>query len=144
MWVKPQGGWATSDTDNAELQGTDVGYSDDFGWSVAVDGSTVVVGSPQQDSYEVGAAYIFVEPQGGWTDMKQTAELTPLTFPDQGDFGHLVVISGNVILGGAPFNTVQHLQQGAVFASARQTRESGKHCAPFPVSCPCTTLAFDS
>lgn len=119
VWVKPQSGWVTSDSPNAELQGTDVGYSDNFGWSVAIDGSTVVVGSPQQDSFEVGAAYVFVEPQGGWTDMTQTAELTPLIFPDQGDFGQSVAISGNVILGGAPFNTVQHLGQGATFVFSK-------------------------
>jgi hypothetical protein len=116
VWIKPKSGWATTSMYTGELQGTDVGYSDNFGWSAAIDGMTIVVGSPQQDSYEVGAAYVFVEPHGGWHDMTQTAKLTPLTFPDQGDFGQSVAVSKNTILGGAPFATVSHVGQGAAFA----------------------------
>jgi hypothetical protein len=42
-----------------------------FGSSVAISGNTIVV-----SGYGNGAAFVFVEPAGGWTDMTQTAELT--------------------------------------------------------------------
>ena len=116
VWVKPKQGWITTDGYTAKLKGTDVRNSDNFGWSVAIDGATIVVGSPQQDDREVGAAYVYVEPKTGWHDMTQTAELTPLTFPEQGDFGQSVAISKNTIIGGAPFATVSHLGQGATFS----------------------------
>lgn len=114
VYVEPPPGWTTAANPNAQLAGTSVGASDDFGYSVAVDGNTIVIGSPQIDSYEVGAVYVFVKPTSGWKSMRQTAELYPL-FTEQGDFGQSVAISESEIFIGAPFTTVQHAQQGAAY-----------------------------
>jgi hypothetical protein len=64
-------------------------------------GNTIVVGSPQYYSYQVGAAYVYVEPASGWTSMTQTAELYPL-FYLTGNFGAAMAISGDTICIGAP------------------------------------------
>jgi hypothetical protein len=114
VYVEPDTGWVTTDNYNAELTGTEVGVNDDFGWSIAIDGNTVVVGSPQHDSYQVGAAYVYVEPTGGWRNMTETAELYPL-FTQLGEFGTSVAINGNVIFIGAPFLEVTG-GRGAAYA----------------------------
>jgi hypothetical protein len=101
IYVEPSGGWKTTDGFNAELTGTYVGTNDQFGYSVAISGSTIVVGSPQYYSYQVGAAYVYVEPASGWTSMTQTAELYPL-FYLTGNFGAAMAISGDTICIGAP------------------------------------------
>jgi hypothetical protein len=105
VYVEPAGGWVTTANYNAELTGTQVGSADDFGYSVAIDGNTVLVGSPQDDSFGVGAAYVYVEPQGGWFNMTETAELYPL-FTVQGWFGQSVAMSGNSVFIGAPYTEV--------------------------------------
>ena len=112
VYVEPTAGWATTDAYNGELTGTEVQPGDFFAESVSVDGSTVLVGSPQTYSFSVGAAYVYVEPSGGWTSMTQTAELYPL-FTIEGNFGQSVSISGNNVLIGAPLTTVSHSDQGA-------------------------------
>jgi len=116
VFVEPAGGWGTTDNYNAELTGIDVVAGDLFGISVAVDGNTVVVGSPQQDTYGVGAAYVYVEPQGGWFSMTETAELYPL-FTVQGWFGQSVAIKGNAVFIGAPYTTAGGVfGRGAAYA----------------------------
>jgi hypothetical protein len=114
VFVEPADGWTTTSNFNAALTGIGVGADDGFGYAVAVAGDTVVVGSPQLWDYEVGAAYVYVEPPGGWIDMVQTAELYPL-FTVQGDFGQSVAISGKVVFIGAPFTWLQHGAQGAAY-----------------------------
>jgi hypothetical protein len=114
VYVEPTAGWETTDAYNGELTGTEVQPGDYFGESVSVDGSTVLVGSPQTYSFSVGAAYVYVEPPGGWISMTQTAELYPL-FTIEGNFGQSVSISGKDVLIGAPLTAVSHSNQGAVY-----------------------------
>jgi hypothetical protein len=115
VFLEPTTGWLTTSNFNAVLSGTNVGPDDNFGYSVAVDGNTIIVGSPQQDSYGVGAAYVYVEPVNGWHEMTQTAELYPL-FTSQGWFGESVAISGNVSFIGAPFTLVGGVEgRGAAY-----------------------------
>lgn len=86
--------------------------ADEFGFAVAVDGDTAVVGAPREDSAAVGingnsrdnsvadsgAAYVFVRRNGEWTfDSYLKASNT-----DAGDqFGSAVAISGGYIFVGA-------------------------------------------
>lgn len=114
VYVAPAQGWTTTSEYDAELTGTEVQSGDFYGESVAIDGKTVVVGSPQTDTFSVGAAYIYVEPDTGWESMTQTAELYPL-FSVIGNFGESVAISGRNVLIGAPLTIVQHLDQGAAY-----------------------------
>jgi len=82
----------------AKLTSSDGAPGDDFGWSVAIDGHTVVVGATQNDGgNQQGAAYVFVKPQSGWSSMTQTAKLTASDASSDALFGWSVAINGNTI-----------------------------------------------
>jgi hypothetical protein len=120
VFLEPPGGWETTDNYTARLTGTDVGPDDAFGYAVAIDGNTVLVGSPQLWGLTVGAAYIYEEPSAGWTDMTQTAELYPLPAVEQ-DFGSSVAISGTNALIGAPFAELENsLGEDYLFVEPRK------------------------
>jgi hypothetical protein len=69
-----------------------------FGWSVAIDGDTAVVGAPGKDT-NTGVAYVFTRAGGTWT---QTGKLAAASERMSGDyFGHAVAIAGGTIVVGA-------------------------------------------
>ncbi len=99
VFAKPVNGW-TNMTETAKLTPSDQ-YSA-LGVSVTISGDTVVVGATDPfSSPSVGAAYVFVKPQTGWTNMSQTAKLTPSDGQGYDQFGSAVVISGNTVVVGA-------------------------------------------
>ncbi len=75
----------------------------EFGWSVAVsaEGTTALVGGPREAS-NVGAAWVFVESAGKWT--QQGEKLTGTGETGSGDFGYSVALGseGNTALVGGP------------------------------------------
>jgi hypothetical protein len=98
VYVKPASGWANM-TQTAKLTASDGQVKDFMGESVSISGSTIVSGARQfsQD----GKAYVYVEPSAGWSNMTQTAELSPSDGQPNGNFGISVSNSGNTILVGA-------------------------------------------
>jgi hypothetical protein len=103
VFEKPANGWQNM-TQTAKLTSSDESTNDGFGDSVTISGTTVVVGAPFANvggNVEQGAAYVFVEPVGGWTDMTETGKLTtsdgaPLNF-----FGTSLGTTGGTIVSGA-------------------------------------------
>lgn len=88
----PQGVWG----EQSRLIDVDGTNSDIFGFSVAVDGDTAVVGAHGRDSRR-GAAYVFVRRDGAWN--RQTRLLaSDGVAGDQ--FGYSVQISGDDVLVG--------------------------------------------
>ena len=88
----------------AKLTSSDpVAYN--FGLAIAISGNTVVVGAPYAtvgtNRYQ-GAAYVFVKPPSGWTNMTQTAMLTASNGGSSDTFGLSVAINKNTIVVGAP------------------------------------------
>ena len=90
----------------SKLTADDGANNDEFGYSVAVDGDTVVVGAYQHDitddqditSGDAGAAYVFTEVDGVWS---QAAKLTA-SVPATGDkFGYSVAVDGDTVVVGA-------------------------------------------
>ncbi|MGA3352727.1 MAG: hypothetical protein ABSD85_06005 [Acidimicrobiales bacterium] len=81
----------------AELKGSDTTAEDAFGTSVAVAGTTIVVGAYEHDGY-AGRAYVFTDTAGVW---KQTAELKGSDTVADDSFGWSVAISGATIVVGA-------------------------------------------
>ena len=65
-----------------------------FGWSVAIDGDTVVVGALDPLSYS-GSAYVFTRSGGTWNEGHQ------LTLPSPKGIGASVAISGDTLVVGA-------------------------------------------
>jgi FG-GAP repeat len=82
----------------AGLKGSNTVAGDIFGYSVAVSGTTAVVGAPYHASY-AGRAYVFTKTATGW---KQVAELKGSDTVAGDDFGSSVAISGTTAVVGAP------------------------------------------
>jgi hypothetical protein len=100
VFVRPVGGWRDMTGQTATLTASDPGPGDQLGWAVAIDGNTVIGGAPYANVNGInwaGKAYVFVGPPGGWTDMTQTAELTP-TYNIGGQLGECVSLSDGVAL----------------------------------------------
>ncbi len=71
------------------------------GLSVAIDGDTIVLGAPNEDtapSFQTGAAYVFTRNGALWT---QQARLTPTEIFSERFFGADVAIRGDILLVGA-------------------------------------------
>jgi hypothetical protein len=103
VFVEPNGGWVDT-TQTAELTPSDGFDIDNFGFSVSLNEDTAVVGAPSDGDggSNPGRAYVFAEPTGGWTNMTQTAELTPSDGQVGYLFGISVSISGATIVVGSP------------------------------------------
>ncbi len=98
--IKDSSGWSQV----VKLTASDAAANDEFGYSVAVDGDTIVVGARQDDTRN-GAAYVFTKPAGGWNgDITETAKLTAYEGAANDEFGISVAVDGNTILVGAHQN----------------------------------------
>ena len=92
-------------SETARIAASDPNVGDNFGYSVAIDGSMVVIGAPYDDEGGVnaGAAYIFEPNAGGvWT---QVAKLKDSYFETQPNacVGYSVAVSGGIVAAGAPY-----------------------------------------
>jgi hypothetical protein len=94
------------------LKASNTGADDEFGWSVAISGDTLVVGAPGEDSsatgvngdqgnnnaVDAGAAYVFTRSGAIWS---QQAYLKASNTGAGDNFGYSVAISGDTIVVGA-------------------------------------------
>lgn len=108
IFVREGGEWI----EQAYLKAFNTSANDQFGHAVAISLDTVVIGAIAEDnsggginppdnnsSVDVGAAYVFVDNNGSWS---QQAYLKP-TNPDRNDnFGFSVAASGNTVIVGSP------------------------------------------
>ena len=87
----------------AKLTASDADVGDDFGWSVAVDGDTVVVGAYRDDDKGVnsGSAYVFTKPDTGWASTSMAAKLTASDGAPYDYFGYWVAVDGDTVVVGA-------------------------------------------
>ncbi|ULA62830.1 MAG: hypothetical protein LZF86_70031 [Nitrospira sp.] len=97
----------------AYLKASNTGAGDGFGYAVALDGDTLVVGAPEEDSsatrvggdensnnaMESGAVYVFIRHGGVWS---QQAYLKASNTGAQDNFGRSVTLSGDTLVVGAP------------------------------------------
>ncbi|HKQ50594.1 MAG TPA: FG-GAP repeat protein [Phycisphaerae bacterium] len=96
----------------AYLKASNTGGGDQFGYSVAASGNTIVVGAPFEDSNasgvngnqadeslgSSGAAYVFVRSGGSWSQQAYLKASNPTSFDY---FGISVAVSGDTIVVGA-------------------------------------------
>ncbi len=82
----------------AELKGSDTGGDDFFGDSVAISGTTAVVGA-EGHAHDAGRAYLFARNQAAWT---QVGEVGGGDTVAGDDFGWSVAIAGDTFVVGAP------------------------------------------
>jgi hypothetical protein len=85
---------------------------------IGIEGSTVVVGMPfaRAVPHGEGAAFAYVEPSSGWSDMTQTAVLVSkdVVGPTTA-FGASVGVSGRNIVVGATEVTIGGIEQGSAY-----------------------------
>ena len=86
----------------AKLTAADAAAGDRFGYSVAIDGDTIVVGACYDDDAgsNSGSAYVFRTTDGGAT-YNQVAKLTAADAAASDNFGISVAIDGDTVVVGA-------------------------------------------
>jgi predicted neuraminidase len=103
-------------TQTQKLTANDGAAYDNFGLSVVLQGSTILVGSPHATvgtNQVQGAAYVFTQSNGVWT---QTQKLTASDGAANDSFGQSVAMSGSTALVGAYNAAVNgHSGQGATY-----------------------------
>ena len=102
----------------AKLQASDKASGDNFGYSVAIDGNTVIVGAPEEDTggSDAGAAYIFTRSGTRWS---QQAKLQASDKASGDNFGYSVAIDGSRIIVGAPEEDTGGSGAGAAYIFTR-------------------------
>ena len=118
-------------TQQAKLEGENTG--DQFGWSVAVEGDTVVVGAHAYDGEDdeddtltnSGAIYVFTKPTsgGGWADtIAAPAKLTPTVPEAYAFFGGSVALAGNTLaIGSRLYDAGGRLGAGAAYVFTKDS-----------------------
>jgi len=126
-WADDDGGNATGSVyvfersgttwvEAAKLHASDPGEIHRFGWSLAFDGETIVVGADGVNLAE-GAAYVFVRQGPGWIEQaKLLPESWVGTYPV---FGDAVAIDGERALVGAPGDQEGGADAGAAYVFRR-------------------------
>jgi|GEM_PF-7129377 len=91
------GSWAISET----LVAADAGAGDWFGYSIAVNGNTAIVGAPWDDDggRSSGSAYVFARSGGVWVEQQK---LSPVSPKGNAKFGSSVAISSGRLFVGSP------------------------------------------
>ena len=107
VFTKPGTGWANG-TETARLTASDGAMNDRFGYSVAVDGDTVVVGAYGNGGSR-GSAYVFTKPASGWDDGTEAAQITASDRATNDRFGSSVAIDGDTIVVGAENNDAAYV-----------------------------------
>ncbi len=103
----------TTWSQQANLQASNAGAGDQFGYAIAVSGDTIVVGAPYEDSNATGvdgsgidnldaagAAYVFKRSGTTWS---QQAYLKASNTAFRDKFGYAVAASGDTVVVGAPY-----------------------------------------
>ena len=105
----------------AKLLAPDKASGDLFGWSVAVDGDTAVIGAVREDSdgfEDNGAAYIFTRSGGAWSFQ---AKLLADDKARWDSFGNAVAVSGDTVAIGAPDHSTPTVPYaGVVYVFTRE------------------------
>ena len=106
-------GW----TDAGRLTASDADSDDNFGFSVALDGDRLLVGSPSRDATaeDDGAVYAFARSDGGWSERERLTAPTP---DADEHFGTAVALDGDDAVVGAPGRDGDRRDEGAAFAFA--------------------------
>ena len=110
----------TTWTEQAHLKAADGANLDLFGWVVALDGDTAIVGAyngPGTAGADQGAAYVFVRQGTSWS---QQARLNASDGVAAGNFGTVLALNGDTALVGAPsYRVNQVLAPGAAYVFVR-------------------------
>ena len=110
---RSDGGWSKI----AEVTAPDADQGDAFGFSVAIDGSTLVVGSTMDDdeAFNSGAVYIFERNLGGANNYGLVTKLTDANGGSKDQFGYSLGIDNGTLLVGARLDDNEGRNSGSAF-----------------------------
>lgn len=120
-FVEPGSGWSGQLTQSATLTAGGVPANGAVGTALSADGNIVIAGAPMQQvgsgNAEPGAAFVFVDPRGGWSgDVNQTTELTGSDAVNGDTLGDAVGIAGDLVVAGAMGHKVDNnSMQGSAY-----------------------------
>ena len=119
VYVQPTNGWSSM-TQTAKLITSDGKPAANFGASVGISGTVIVVGAMGAEigtTYQQGGAYVYVMPAGGWaTTSTATGKLTASDGATGDQFGNSVAIDGNtIVVGAANAKVGSNKDQGTVY-----------------------------
>ncbi len=102
IFSKPIEGWSGMLPHTAKLSSLTGAAGETFGFSVAIDGQTVIVGAPSEG--DRGAVHLFDNPTGQpWSDKtKASAKLVASDIATDDRFGQSISISNDTVVVGAP------------------------------------------
>jgi hypothetical protein len=113
VFERQQGTWI----ETQRLHASDGEVSDNFGWSIAVDGELALVGTRFDHHLNgpgPGAAYLFRQntSTGVWAEV---VKFSPADGEDYDRLGHSVAIAGDVVVVGAPYDDVWDTDSGSAY-----------------------------
>ena len=116
VFTRNAGVWSVQ----GELTAADASAGDFFGYTVALAGDTVAVGSPFDDDLGTDSGSVYVDSRigGVWG---QDAKLLPSAPTSTARFGYAVGFNGATIVAGAPSSTSAGLESGGAFVFSRST-----------------------
>jgi hypothetical protein len=119
VFVRPTSGWKTTNQFTAKLTASNGEALDLLGSAVAFDNVSVVAGAcghkVNNNPYQ-GEAYVYTEPQTGWTNATETAQLTSSDGQPWDLFGYSVsAYSGVAAVGAAQATVNGQISQGAAY-----------------------------
>ena len=118
VFTKPSGGWEDAKR-TAELATSDA-EKNQFGWSVAVDGNTVVVGAHTDDASDSvndsGSVYVFTKATDSvWADATETVKLTATDGASGEQFGWSIAAGGGTVVVGAHWDDDKGADSGSAY-----------------------------
>ena len=118
VFTKPSGGWEDAER-TAELATSDA-EKNQFGWSVAVDGNTVVVGAHTDDASDSvndsGSVYVFTKATDSvWADTTETVKLTATDGASGDQFGWSIAAGGGTVVVGAHWDDDKGADSGSAY-----------------------------
>lgn len=104
-----------------KIAAADAADGDGFGYAVAIDGTTVIVGSDGADGGGAnrGAAYVFYRDQGGADNWGQVARLVSEDPADDNQFGFAVDVAGDLAVVGSPGEAGAGFECGVAYIFSR-------------------------
>ena len=118
VFTKPSGGWEDAER-TAELATSDA-EKNQFGWSVAVDGNTIVVGAHTDDASDSvndsGSVYVFTKATDSvWADATETVKLTATDGASGDQFGWSIAAGGGTVVVGVHWDDDKDADSGSAY-----------------------------
>ncbi len=115
IYTRSAGNW----TQQQEITASNAAIDDDFGYSVDIDGDSIIVGAPENDSAGAseGAAYVFTRSAGVWSEQQILS--SSYSGADPKYMGRSVGIVDDLAIAGADHDDNAGYRTGSVYCYSR-------------------------